>query len=465
MLISQKTRFRSAVPCLALAVFGVVAAPQIARADCPTCPQLVLPAGPTVTVTQTDVNVVSSTFITTLAGVGTGFSVHDGQAYLGWCGDQEVLNSNSNAIVAMYSSYGSNLPANLNLGGKWPMVNYIINHKQGVAGDVQNAIWKVINNNTLYGSFPPSAASDAMYAAALANPNYIPQGGEMVAVVFYYDGYAGFTQDTFIEVPVPVVVQVTKGSIGDFVWYDLNHNGIQDAGEPGINGVQVTLYNSANTLVGTKTTDINGKYLFSDLALGTYSAKVASVPGATSTVSLAGGNTAKDSNAAANILTNSTITAAAPNDLTIDFGFTTGNMCALTQGYWKNHMWAWYNFPNTTMVLGNKTYNATQIYTILATAPKGGDTSLILAHQLIAAKFNESIGTNPGSYVDATGYLISQADALLAAWGGDLSVAHTAPIGQSATDMNALATKIDARNQDGRTQYRPTCTGFTTCGS
>jgi hypothetical protein len=461
----QHSWFRSAVPFLALAVFGVVAAPQIARADCPTCPQLNLPAG-LVNTLQDGFNNVDSLFITSFTGVGAGYSVADGVQYRGWCGDGEQIGYAIRPQVTLYSSYGSNLPANATMGGKWPMVNYILNHKQGNYADIQNAIWKVINNNQTFGTLgPETPASTAMYTAALANPNYIPQGGQIVAVVLYQDGYGASIQDTFIEVTVPVVIQVTKGSIGDFVWYDLNHNGIQDAGEPGINGVQVTLYNSANTLVGTKTTDINGKYLFSDLSLGTYSAKVASVPGATSTVSLAGGNTAKDSNAAANILTNSTITAVAPNDLTIDFGFTTGNMCALTQGYWKNHMWAWYNFPNTTMVLGNKTYNATQIYTILATAPKGGDTSLILAHQLIAAKFNESIGTNPGSYVDATGYLISQADALLAAWGGDLSVAHTAPIGQSATDMNALATKIDARNQDGRTQYRPTCTGFTTCGS
>jgi hypothetical protein len=454
----QDSWFRSAVPCLALAILGVVAAPQIARADCPTCPQLNLPAFQ-VTASQDDFNIVDSLLKTTLSGVGAGYSVADSVAYRGWCGDGELLYYSVNPKVTLYSSYGSNLPANATIGGKWPMVNYILNHKQGVFADIQNAIWKVINNNQTFGTYPETPASTAMYNAALANPNYIPQGGEIVAVVLYQDGNGGNIQDTFIEVTVPVVVQANKGSIGDFVWYDLNHNGIQDAGEPGINGVPVKLYNSANTLVGTKTTDINGKYLFSDLALGTYSAKVASVPGATSTVSLAGGDTAKDSNAAANTPTSSTITAAAPNDLTIDFGFNTGNMCALTQGYWKNHTWAWYNFPNTTMVIGNKTYNATQLYKILTTPPKG-DNSFILAHQLIAAKFNLSVGTNPGSYIDATVYLLSRADALLAAWGGDLSVAHTAPTGQSAIDMNALASKIDARNQDGRTQFRPTCSSY-----
>ena len=32
-----------------------------------------------------------------------------------------------------------------------------------------------------------------------------------------------------------------KGSIGDFVWNDLNGNGIQDSGEPGIQGVTLSL--------------------------------------------------------------------------------------------------------------------------------------------------------------------------------------------------------------------------------
>ena len=52
-------------------------------------------------------------------------------------------------------------------------------------------------------------------------------------------------------------------TIGDFVWEDLNGNGIQDAGEPGIPDVTVNLYecNSSNILRST-TTDSDGKYSF-----------------------------------------------------------------------------------------------------------------------------------------------------------------------------------------------------------
>lgn len=64
--------------------------------------------------------------------------------------------------------------------------------------------------------------------------------------------------------------QLTGGEgFGDFVWDDLNQNGIQDAGEPGVNGVAVNLFSSSNNFaspVATDTTDSSGNYL---LSLGT----------------------------------------------------------------------------------------------------------------------------------------------------------------------------------------------------
>ena len=59
--------------------------------------------------------------------------------------------------------------------------------------------------------------------------------------------------------------------IGDTVWNDANGNGIQDAGEPGIPGVTVTLLDSnGNPIPGhTTVTDANGKYKFK-VDAGTY---------------------------------------------------------------------------------------------------------------------------------------------------------------------------------------------------
>ena len=70
------------------------------------------------------------------------------------------------------------------------------------------------------------------------------------------------------------------GSIGDFVWLDLDGDGVQDGGaEAGISGVTVDLYNdvdgsgtvtAGDTLVGTETTDGTGTYDFTDLIPGDY---------------------------------------------------------------------------------------------------------------------------------------------------------------------------------------------------
>jgi len=46
--------------------------------------------------------------------------------------------------------------------------------------------------------------------------------------------------------------------------------GVQDAGEPGIAGVDVILYNEDNEFIGTATTDENGYYLFEDVYPDTY---------------------------------------------------------------------------------------------------------------------------------------------------------------------------------------------------
>lgn len=50
--------------------------------------------------------------------------------------------------------------------------------------------------------------------------------------------------------------------IGDKVWDDLNLNGLQDEGEPGVDGVTVNLYDAGENLVGTQVTQNGGAYKF-----------------------------------------------------------------------------------------------------------------------------------------------------------------------------------------------------------
>jgi protocatechuate 3,4-dioxygenase beta subunit len=63
-----------------------------------------------------------------------------------------------------------------------------------------------------------------------------------------------------------------KASIGDKVWRDANHNGIQDSGEEAIGGISVALFDaSTGKQVGaTIKTDSNGNYKFSELNPGNY---------------------------------------------------------------------------------------------------------------------------------------------------------------------------------------------------
>ena len=61
--------------------------------------------------------------------------------------------------------------------------------------------------------------------------------------------------------------------LGDWVWYDTNHNGLQDAGEPGVGGIHVDLYytdDCSGQWVDDTNTDANGDYLFPYLLAGTY---------------------------------------------------------------------------------------------------------------------------------------------------------------------------------------------------
>lgn len=58
--------------------------------------------------------------------------------------------------------------------------------------------------------------------------------------------------------------------IGDKVWRDRDHDGVQDSNEEGIGGVKVMLYNTSNQLLATTWTNSNGNYNFGNLTPGAY---------------------------------------------------------------------------------------------------------------------------------------------------------------------------------------------------
>ncbi len=81
--------------------------------------------------------------------------------------------------------------------------------------------------------------------------------------------------------PAYARVTMTQGTntIGDYVWSDLNGNGIQDPGEPGLNGIIVELYDGNGTLLQTTLSadhpvvGTTGYYLFAGIMDGTYCVK------------------------------------------------------------------------------------------------------------------------------------------------------------------------------------------------
>jgi uncharacterized repeat protein (TIGR01451 family) len=60
------------------------------------------------------------------------------------------------------------------------------------------------------------------------------------------------------------------GTIGNYVWFDEDGDGDQDAGEAGIPNVTVNLYDGSGALLATTYTDANGGYLFPNLLPGNY---------------------------------------------------------------------------------------------------------------------------------------------------------------------------------------------------
>ncbi|PTH13295.1 hypothetical protein BU591_11075 [Staphylococcus agnetis] len=120
---------------------------------------------------------------------------------------------------------------------------------------------------------------------------------------------SGFFKPTINPTPVPA-----KYNLGDYVWNDSNHDGIQNSNEVGIEGVVVTLTKPDGSIV-TTTTDASGKYVFNDLENGDYTVTFTTPDGFEPTLTNVGDNRL-DSNG---ITTTASINNA--DNMTVDSGF------------------------------------------------------------------------------------------------------------------------------------------------
>jgi hypothetical protein len=85
------------------------------------------------------------------------------------------------------------------------------------------------------------------------------------------------------------------GAIGDFVWNDVNANGVQNAGEPGLANITVKLYTGAGAFLGGTATSTSGYYLFPNRPAGTYRVEVMKPAGYVFSPQDQGGDDTKDS--------------------------------------------------------------------------------------------------------------------------------------------------------------------------
>ena len=165
------------------------------------------------------------------------------------------------------------------------------------------------------------------YTVSVVDPTSGPLAGTKPTEA--YTGRYKTTADVTIAEATGSVIDVNFGfvkpaSVGDKVWMDVNRDGIQDADEPAMPGVTVTLTradgsavtDASGNPVAAVTTDANGKYKFENLLPGDYKVTFTNPAGYEATVSDAGDDRGADSNGteAAVSLTQG------QDDATVDYG-------------------------------------------------------------------------------------------------------------------------------------------------
>ena len=187
-----------------------------------------------------------------------------------------------------------------------------------------NSVTAVTDADGKY-SFPGLALGE--YTVSVVDPTSGPLEGAKPTEA--YTGRYKTTADVSIAEATGAVIDVNFGfvkpaSVGDYVWMDVNRDGLQDADEPAMPGVTVTLTRADGSAVtdaegnpvAAVTTDAAGKYMFENLLPGDYTVTFTNPAGYEATVSDAGGDRAADSNG-----TESAVSLAqGQDDATVDYG-------------------------------------------------------------------------------------------------------------------------------------------------
>jgi hypothetical protein len=202
-----------------------------------------------------------------------------------------------------------------------------------------------------------------------------------------------------------------SGGVCGVVFNDANHNGTQDSGEMGVEGVKVfvcQLCDGTDT-VATETSP-TGSYSV-DGALGTMTVSILIPTGSEASPPNVGSD-GSDSDGVpdGNGYSVAVVHVGFP-PLTTDFGVFTSakpNPGTGTPGYWKNHPEAW---PVSSIAVGGITYTKAQAIAWLGKV--GKDKTTTMFSSLVPAMLNVKIG-NDGSCVNSA---IAAANAWMTTYG------------------------------------------------
>ncbi|HMP97895.1 MAG TPA: C25 family cysteine peptidase, partial [Kiritimatiellia bacterium] len=121
-------------------------------------------------------------------------------------------------------------------------------------------------NWSALGPLPPGSSTSVVVQFTAREPTLPIATNRVVALPATPPGYPGVPEqesDALYQI-------LPLAGVGDFVWLDINGNGIQDTNEVGLVNVKLSLFTSNHTLVAVTTSAVNGAYAFLDLRPGSY---------------------------------------------------------------------------------------------------------------------------------------------------------------------------------------------------
>jgi hypothetical protein len=136
-----------------------------------------------------------------------------------------------------------------------------LNHAETGTGSV---LMKPGEPSVLATTYDPLDGVDNLFTAGIIQMNNTIGGKEQGFVVYSYTYFGGFGKAINMG-DLELIDELPPIEIGNRVWDDLNHNNLQDAGEPGFANVIIDLYDETGLiLLAYTTTNANGNWYFNN---------------------------------------------------------------------------------------------------------------------------------------------------------------------------------------------------------